>query len=86
MAPSRRFVARPSAFALFAPAMGLRGDNPMSTPIMRQPTSTERAVFLDTDPLVPTNAMVERGASEEEKGDGDVLTVVVAVTRVYERR
>lgn len=56
--PSRRFV-RPAAVAeVEARCRGLMGDKPISTPIIKQPRSTDSAVFLDTDPLLP-KAMVE---------------------------
>lgn len=67
MAPSRRYVGRrPAAVAAVAAPLlearprGLIGDKPISTPIIKHPSSTDSAVFLDTDPLLP-KAMVERG-------------------------
>lgn len=75
---SRRFDVRaPAEATLEARSRGLIGDNPISTPIIKHPSSTERAVFLDTDPLLP-KAMVKRGEGEEEKvGEEDTGRGVV---------
>lgn len=70
-AVSRRFGVRsPWVAGDRARSTGLMGDNPISTPIIKHASSTERAVFLDTDPLLPKAMVigVREEVSVEERG------------------